>query len=327
MVKALLLDKKSQAPTPVKAVEGKLCYLRGGAPFLTEKLSATDGIVYRDNISRVRFQAADARSRGVRWLYLYDMIEKMMEVFMDDFSVFGNSFEKMPSRFVEKMLPQLLNTLRKNLPEAPILIAPTGTYPLAYVPMQAICRRQKNSFSKDVINLTYGGTSLSVQIICADQMIWRCVAGQEDFDILKACHSGPTGGHYGANYTVPKTLFESRRDIKNVLKQRVQRLSRVFDGAFGGVGDEELVVGEGIVVTSSSLEMLTNSCLGWIMVNLIFLEGFEEEALVEFMVWICQISQEISQKRTRERMSDQEAKEIKAEAREIMPQPSTVYCS
>ncbi|GJZ60959.1 hypothetical protein Tco_0617096 [Tanacetum coccineum] len=28
--------------------------------------------------------------------------------------------------------------------------------------------------------------------------------------------------------------------------------------------------------------------------------------------------------RTRERMSDQEAKEIKAEAREIMPQPSTV---
>ncbi|GJZ56351.1 hypothetical protein Tco_0611544 [Tanacetum coccineum] len=37
-------------------------------------------------------------------------------------------------------------------------------------------------------------------------------------------------------------------------------------------------------------------------------------------VWICQILQEISQKRTRERMSDQEAKEI-------MPQPSTVNCS
>ncbi|GKA05326.1 hypothetical protein Tco_0684446, partial [Tanacetum coccineum] len=34
-------------------------------------------------------------------------------------------------------------------------------------------------------------------------------------------------------------------------------------------------------------------------------------------VWICQ-------KRTRERMSDQEAKDLKAEAREIMPQPSTI---
>ncbi|GKF83967.1 hypothetical protein Tco_0248865, partial [Tanacetum coccineum] len=32
-------------------------------------------------------------------------------------------------------------------------------------------------------------------------------------------------------------------------------------------------------------------------------------------------------KRTRERMSDQEAKELKAEAREIMPQPSSVNCS
>ncbi|GJY35358.1 hypothetical protein Tco_0420736 [Tanacetum coccineum] len=41
-------------------------------------------------------------------------------------------------------------------------------------------------------------------------------------------------------------------------------------------------------------------------------------------VWICQILQEISQERTRERMNDQEAKDLKAEAREIMPQPSTV---
>ncbi|GJV59177.1 reverse transcriptase domain-containing protein, partial [Tanacetum coccineum] len=37
--------------------------------------------------------------------------------------------------------------------------------------------------------------------ICADQVIRRCVSGQEALDILKACHSGPTGGHYGANYT------------------------------------------------------------------------------------------------------------------------------
>nr|GEY40487.1 hypothetical protein [Tanacetum cinerariifolium] len=48
--------------------------------------------------------------------------------------------------------------------------------------------------------------------------------------------------------------------------------------------DEEVVVGEGVVVTSSSLEMLTNSCLEGIMVSLIFLEGLEEEALVELMV-------------------------------------------
>ncbi|GJS88218.1 reverse transcriptase domain-containing protein, partial [Tanacetum coccineum] len=36
----------------------------------------------------------------------------------------------------------------------------------------------------------------------------RCVSGQEAYDILKACHSGPTGGHYGANYTARK-IFDS----------------------------------------------------------------------------------------------------------------------
>ncbi|GJU46982.1 reverse transcriptase domain-containing protein [Tanacetum coccineum] len=39
-------------------------------------------------------------------------------------------------------------------------------------------------------------------------MIWRCVAGQEAVDILTACHSGPTRGHYGANYTAKK-VFDS----------------------------------------------------------------------------------------------------------------------
>nr|GEW83943.1 hypothetical protein [Tanacetum cinerariifolium] len=50
------------------------------------------------------------------------------------------------------------------------------------------------------------------------------------------------------------------------------------------VEDKEVDVGEGVVVTSSSLEILTNSCLGGIMVSLIFLEGLEEEALMEFIV-------------------------------------------
>nr|GEV27333.1 reverse transcriptase domain-containing protein [Tanacetum cinerariifolium] len=34
--------------------------------------------------------------------------------------------------------------------------------------------------------------------ICANQIIRRYVHGQEAFDILKACHEGPIGGHHGA---------------------------------------------------------------------------------------------------------------------------------
>nr|GEW06249.1 reverse transcriptase domain-containing protein [Tanacetum cinerariifolium] len=43
---------------------------------------------------------------------------------------------------------------------------------------------------------------------CLDQIIRRCVAGKEAIDILNACHNGPTGGHYGANYTAKK-VFDS----------------------------------------------------------------------------------------------------------------------
>nr|GEU52780.1 hypothetical protein [Tanacetum cinerariifolium] len=68
------------------------------------------------------------------------------------------------------------------------------------------------------------------------------------------------------------SLFE-RKSFVSSTKYLIQR-----------VGDEEVVVREGVVVTSSSLEMLTNNCLGGIMVSLIFLEGLEEETLVEFMV-------------------------------------------
>ncbi|GJS07675.1 reverse transcriptase domain-containing protein [Tanacetum coccineum] len=44
--------------------------------------------------------------------------------------------------------------------------------------------------------------------ICADQVIRRCVYGQEAVDILTACHNGPIGGHHGANYTA-KNVFDS----------------------------------------------------------------------------------------------------------------------
>nr|GFA84265.1 hypothetical protein [Tanacetum cinerariifolium] len=65
---------------------------------------------------------------------------------------------------------------------------------------------------------------------------------------------------------------------------------------FGGFGDEEVIVREGMVVTSLSLEMLTNSYLGGIIVSLIFLEGLVEEALEEFMVELFEEDDKMSKK-------------------------------
>ncbi|GKA59531.1 hypothetical protein Tco_0758844 [Tanacetum coccineum] len=60
-------------------------------------------------------------------------------------------------------------------------------------------------------------------------------------------------------------------------------LMEFFYGAIGGDGDEDFVMGEGVVVSSSSLDRSTKSCLGEIMVSLIFLERLEEEACVDAM--------------------------------------------
>nr|GEZ20496.1 reverse transcriptase domain-containing protein [Tanacetum cinerariifolium] len=66
--------------------------------------------------------------------------------------------------------------------------------------------QQKNKFFKDVKHYFWDDPFLFK--IYADQVIWRCVHGQEAVNILKACHNGPTGGHHGPNYTAKK-VFDS----------------------------------------------------------------------------------------------------------------------
>nr|GEX93394.1 DNA-directed DNA polymerase [Tanacetum cinerariifolium] len=65
---------------------------------------------------------------------------------------------------------------------------------------------QKSKFFKDVKHYFWDDPYLFK--IFVDQIIRRCVSGQESIDILKACHSGPTGGHHGPNYTARK-VFDS----------------------------------------------------------------------------------------------------------------------
>ncbi|GJS99815.1 reverse transcriptase domain-containing protein [Tanacetum coccineum] len=64
--------------------------------------------------------------------------------------------------------------------------------------IKGMSSQQKRKFFKDVKHYFWDDPFLFK--ICADQVIRRCVSGQEAFDILKACHSGPTGGHYGKNF-------------------------------------------------------------------------------------------------------------------------------
>ncbi|GJU52935.1 reverse transcriptase domain-containing protein [Tanacetum coccineum] len=70
--------------------------------------------------------------------------------------------------------------------------------------IKGMTTQQKKKFFKDVKHYFWDDPYLFRT--CADQIIRRCVHGQEANDILKACHEGPTGGHHSANLTARKVF-------------------------------------------------------------------------------------------------------------------------
>ncbi|GKC24935.1 reverse transcriptase domain-containing protein [Tanacetum coccineum] len=69
----------------------------------------------------------------------------------------------------------------------------------------------------------------STSWICANQMIRRCVYGQEAVDILTTCHNGPTGGHHGAKYTAKKVFDSGKISQKDEMPQNAIQVCEIFD--------------------------------------------------------------------------------------------------
>ncbi|GKA22612.1 hypothetical protein Tco_0708574 [Tanacetum coccineum] len=72
--------------------------------------------------------------------------------------------------------------------------------------VKGMSSQQKKKFYKDTKHYFWDDPYLFRNY--ADQVIRRCVYGQEPVDILMACHNEPTERHHGANYTAKK-VFDS----------------------------------------------------------------------------------------------------------------------
>nr|GEZ49851.1 reverse transcriptase domain-containing protein [Tanacetum cinerariifolium] len=107
---------------------------------------------------------------------------------------------------INKTFPlESLNKVAHNDPSTP-WYADLANYHAGNFIIKGMTSQQKKKFFKDARHYFWDDPYLFRT--CADQIIRRCVTGKEAINILNACHSGPTGGHYGASYTAKK-VFDS----------------------------------------------------------------------------------------------------------------------
>nr|GEY15315.1 reverse transcriptase domain-containing protein [Tanacetum cinerariifolium] len=172
-------------------------------------------IVYTDH-SALKYLLAkqDAKPRLIRWTLL--LLE--FDVIIHD--------KKGPKNLAANHLSRLENPHQDELEKKEL----TKTFPLETLGMIAfrgdsstlwffdfanyhagnfivkgMSSQQKKKFFKDVKHYFWDDPYLFK--IYADQVIRRCVHGQEAVDILMACHNGPTRGHHGAIFTAKKSLI------------------------------------------------------------------------------------------------------------------------
>nr|GEU43849.1 reverse transcriptase domain-containing protein [Tanacetum cinerariifolium] len=86
---------------------------------------------------------------------------------------------------------ETLNMISLNPDNEPLWFADIANYLVGNVLIKGMSSQQKKKFFKDVRHYFWDDPYLFW--ICADQIIRRCVDGQEAMDILQACHNGPTG--------------------------------------------------------------------------------------------------------------------------------------
>nr|GEV95522.1 reverse transcriptase domain-containing protein [Tanacetum cinerariifolium] len=116
---------------------------------------------------------------------------------------YENTFD--PKEINETFPLECLNKVAHKDPSTP-WFADLANYHAGNLIIKGMTSQQKQKFFKDARHYFWEDPYLFRT--CADQIIQRCMVGKEAIDILNACHSGPTGGHYGANYT-SKKVFDS----------------------------------------------------------------------------------------------------------------------
>nr|GEZ41017.1 reverse transcriptase domain-containing protein [Tanacetum cinerariifolium] len=174
-------------------------------------LILSKSIVYRDHSAlKYLLSKQDAKPRLIRWVLLlqeFDIIIRdkkgTKNLTADHLSRLKNPHKDVfENKDINENFP--LETLGKISSGSTPWFADIANFHTGNFIVKGMSSQQKKKFFKDVKHYFWDNPYLFW--ICEDQIIRRCVHGQEAYDILKACHEGPTGGHHGANFTAKKVF-------------------------------------------------------------------------------------------------------------------------
>ncbi|GJW20203.1 hypothetical protein Tco_0030825 [Tanacetum coccineum] len=157
----------------------------------------------------------DAKPRFLRWILLlreFDVIirdkKRAKNLAADHLSRLENPHQDvLENKEITETFPlETLGMVTFRGDDSTLWFADFANYHAGNFMIKGMWSQQNYKFFKDVKHYFWDDPYLFK--ICADQVIRRCVYSQEAVDILTACHNGPTGGYYGANYTAKK-VFDS----------------------------------------------------------------------------------------------------------------------
>ncbi|GKB13571.1 reverse transcriptase domain-containing protein [Tanacetum coccineum] len=174
-------------------------------------------VVYTDHSAlKYLFNKKDAKARLLRWVLLLQEFDFLVidtkgaeNYAADHLSRLENPYENVfdPKEINETFPLETLNTVTSHDDQNTPWFADIANYHAGNFLVKGMSSQQKKKFFKDVKH--YFWDDPYHFRTCVDQIICRCVFGQEALEILKACHEGPTGGHHSANITARK-VFDAR---------------------------------------------------------------------------------------------------------------------
>nr|GEX06685.1 reverse transcriptase domain-containing protein [Tanacetum cinerariifolium] len=190
----------------LKFLDAGLIYPISDSPWVKSHFVVKEGIVCGHKISKNRIEVDKAKVDVITKIPHPTTVKGAENLAVDHLSRLENPHQSvLDKKEINETFPlETLNVVSFRGNSSTPWFANIANYHAENFVIKGMSSQQKNKFFKDIKHYFWDDPFLFK--ICVDQVIRRCVHGQEAVDILKACHNGPTKGHHGLNYTTKKVF-------------------------------------------------------------------------------------------------------------------------